>query len=158
MPPRLTLLRVSTSHQKVVLEVDFSGSLWVRRLTFAPLNEHHSPQQRPLLTSRDTPKLPLYQTMQTCAPFIFILDSAVCSSSCTFRLFLRLTPGIFKRSTQSQLHLTKPNLSIMIRSHTSIFLHHRIAIHTQNSSESFIPHSQREMKESYPLLSRKRFP
>ena len=27
---RLTFLRVSTSHQKVVLEIDFSGALWVR--------------------------------------------------------------------------------------------------------------------------------
>lgn len=85
-PLRLTLVRVSTSHQKVVLEIDFSGSLWVRCLTYAPLNDHRSPQQRPLLTSRDTPKLPLYQTIQTFGLFISILDSAVCSSCCTFRL------------------------------------------------------------------------
>ena len=49
--------RVYTSHQKVVLEVDFSGALWVRDLLSLPFatltlelgihgNHHHTEQQR----------------------------------------------------------------------------------------------------------------
>ena len=80
--PRLTRVRVSTSHQKVVLEIDFSGSLWVRALSCSPLDMHRSPQQR-LLFSRDTPKSQSYQTIQTYGLFISILDSAVRSSRYT---------------------------------------------------------------------------
>ena len=79
-PLRLTLVRVSTSHQKVVLEIDFSGSLWVRCLTLHPSTSIAHRSSVPSLTSRDTQKLPSYQTTQTCGLFISILDSAVCSS------------------------------------------------------------------------------
>ena len=47
----LTRFNVYTSHQKVVLEVDFSGKLWVRR------HPHLSPPPLTAVLNRATPRL-----------------------------------------------------------------------------------------------------
>lgn len=80
-PPTYSL-PVFTSHQNVVLEIDFAGAIWVRSLSFCDLF--------PFLTFlRATRIYLLCQMIRPSEPFISIAASAVRQT--IRRLFSRLT-------------------------------------------------------------------